>query len=55
MDVNELKQSVCAALDARRDALIVFGEDILAHPELGYKEHRTSEKMWQASMAASRP
>ena len=48
MDVNGLKKAACAAIEARHDALIAFGEDILAHPELGYKEHRTSEKVQQA-------
>lgn len=48
MDVNELKKAACAAIDAYHDTLIAFGEDILMHPELGYKEHRTSEKMQQA-------
>lgn len=48
MDVNGLKKAACAAIDMHHNALIAFGEDILAHPELGYKEHRTSGKVRQA-------
>lgn len=48
MDIKALKEAACAEIDAHREALIAFGEDILAHPELGYKEHRTSEKVRQA-------
>ena len=44
MTKDELKQKVCAAIDARGKELIEFGDDILAHPELGYKETRTSAK-----------
>lgn len=45
MDVTELKRHACAAIDAYADTVIAFGEDILAHPELGYKEFRTSRKL----------
>jgi amidohydrolase len=31
------------AIDKRKDEIIAIGEDIFAHPELGYKEFRTSE------------
>lgn len=48
MDVLELKRRACAAIDAYADTVIAFGEDILAHPELGYKEFRTSQQLRKA-------
>jgi len=42
MHATQLKERICQAIDARRDAIIAIGEDILRHPELGYKEHRTA-------------
>ncbi|MDP2872211.1 MAG: hypothetical protein Q8P31_06725 [Bacillota bacterium] len=45
MTRDELKERVCAAIDARGPELIRFGEDIFAHPELGYKEFRTADKV----------
>lgn len=48
MDVSELKLRACAAIDTYADAIIAFGEDILAHPELGYKEVRTSRQLRKA-------
>lgn len=41
-DVQELKARVCAAIDAHRDEIYALAEDIRLHPELGYKEQRTS-------------
>jgi len=43
MRANHLKERVRGAIDARRDAVIALGEDVLRHPELGFKEHRTAE------------
>lgn len=40
--MQELKQAVCAAIDAKQEEIIAIGEDILRHPELGYREVRTS-------------
>ena len=42
MDKQQMKQALCAAIDNRRDEIVAIGEDIFAHPELGYKETRTS-------------
>lgn len=42
---DELKESVWGAIDRRADEIIEFGRDIFAHPELGYKEHRTAGKV----------
>ncbi|MGI6163246.1 MAG: amidohydrolase [Bacillota bacterium] len=45
MNKEECKKAVCAAIDARKDEIIAFGEDIFAHPELAYRETRTSQKV----------
>ena len=42
MEIQEIKEKVCRAIDARRDEIIAIGEDVRAHPELGFKEHRTA-------------
>ncbi len=43
MTKDVLKQAVIEAIDAHRDQIIQVGETIAAHPELGYKEFRTTE------------
>lgn len=45
MNANELKQKACEVIDMHRDEIIALGEDIFRHPELGYKETRTSQLM----------
>lgn len=47
-DVQTLKQAACAAIDANAEQLIAFGKDILANPELGFKETRTGAKVQAA-------
>ncbi len=42
MNKEQIKQAVCAAIDAHAEEIIAIGDDIFAHPELGYKEVRTS-------------
>lgn len=42
LDKQEMKQAVCAAIDKRKGQIISIGQDIYAHPELGYKETRTA-------------
>ncbi len=37
-----MKNRVYGAIDAHRDDIIRIGETVLRHPELGYKEHKTS-------------
>ncbi len=39
---QELKDRVCAAIDARRSDLLAIAEDILHHPETGFREVRTA-------------
>lgn len=38
MQLNELKNKVCAAIDQRRDEIITIGKYLFNNPELGYKE-----------------
>ena len=40
--LQEIKQRVCAAIDAHSDEIKAIGEDIRLHPELGFKEFRTA-------------
>ena len=42
MTKEELKGRCSALIDARKEEIIALGEDIFAHPELGFKEERTS-------------
>jgi amidohydrolase len=43
MTKEELKQRCAAIIDENKDAIIAIGEEIFAHPELGFKEKRTSQ------------
>lgn len=43
MDREKLKQQVCEAVDRRGAEIIEIGEDIMRHPELGFKEFRTAQ------------
>ena len=45
MTKEELKQQVCQAIEKRADEIKAFGESVFAEPELGYKEHKTSQKV----------
>ena len=40
-----LKETVCRSIDENRDRIIGVGEAIMDDPELGFKEHRTAEKV----------
>ena len=42
MDKHGLKQRVFETIDGRADEIIAIGEKIRRHPELGFKEVRTS-------------
>jgi amidohydrolase len=43
MTKEQLKQRCAAIIEENKDAIIAIGEDIFAHPELGFKEKRTSQ------------
>tara|TARA_Y100000758_G_scaffold261730_1_gene200104 strand:+ start:3384 stop:4721 length:1338 start_codon:yes stop_codon:yes gene_type:complete len=40
-----LKETVCQSIEENRDRIIGVGEAIMDDPELGFKEHRTAEKV----------
>ena len=42
-DISAIKRRVCDEIEKRKDKIIEIGNDIFMHPELGYKEYRTSE------------
>src|SRR6266540_645739 len=42
MDKNELKQQIFDAIDRKADDIIGLGQRIRSHPELGFKETKTS-------------
>ena len=42
MDLRALKQEVCDAIDASRDALLRLSREIHAHPELAFEERRAA-------------
>ena len=42
---EEVKQRVCEAIVANQDRLRALASAIMEEPELGYKEHKTSEKV----------
>jgi len=39
MDIQELKQKIIKVIEDNSKAIILVGEKIYNHPELGYKEH----------------
>lgn len=43
MEKEELKRLVCKEIDRQREKIFEIGDDIFAHPELGFKEIRTSK------------
>ncbi|MFP4200127.1 MAG: amidohydrolase [Clostridia bacterium] len=47
MDKETAKNKVMEAIDASADRLTNFADDIWAHPELGYKEYRTAQKVME--------
>jgi len=45
MSKEELKQRVCATIDAERDKIIGFADWVLRHPETAFRETQTSAKV----------
>ncbi len=45
MSRDDLKKKVCDAIEKRADEIHELGEDILRHPELGFKETRTAGRV----------
>ena len=44
MDVTTLKQKVIEAVDSSRETILEMGKDFFEHPELGYREERTTAR-----------
>ena len=42
---DELKRRVCEEIDRRADSISGLGEEIMDHPELGFKEVRTAQRV----------
>lgn len=43
MNKENLKKLCLQSIDAHKEDIITLGEDIFRHPELGFKERRTSQ------------
>jgi len=42
---ESLKKDVCETIDSARDRIVEIGEAIMDAPELGFKEHRTADRV----------
>lgn len=45
--LDAIEQRICDLIDAQKEKLIAFGEDIWSHAELGFQEYRTADKFAQ--------
>lgn len=54
-DRESLKREACQAIDARRERIVGEGEAIMDAAELGFKEHRTAERVKQVFRQANLP
>lgn len=45
MDRAALKRQICEAVDRRSSEIFEIGDDIMRHPELGFKEYRTAKQV----------
>ena len=48
MDKQTLKQRCCEAIDQNRDTVFALADDIYRHPEMGFREFRSTNKMKEA-------
>jgi amidohydrolase len=46
--MHELKTKVASIIDAHAQALTHFGNDVFAHPEIGFREERTATRIAEA-------
>ncbi len=46
MDIVEIKKRICEEIDKNKDKIIATGEEIYKNPELGYKESKTTETVY---------
>lgn len=45
--MDKIEDKIIKLIDNNRDEIIAFARDIYNHPELGYKEKRTSQKVYE--------
>lgn len=45
--MDKIEERIIKIIDENREEIIDFAQDIYKHPELGYKEYRTSEKVYE--------
>lgn len=45
--MDKIEEKIIKLIDENRDKIIEFANDIYTHPELGYKEKRTSQKVYE--------
>ncbi|MDD6794055.1 MAG: amidohydrolase [Clostridiaceae bacterium] len=45
--MDKIEEKIIKLIDNKKDKIIDFARDILKHPELGYKEKRTAEKVYE--------
>ena len=46
--MDQIEQKICARIDAHKDEIIAFAQDLWTHAELGFQEHRTAGKFAEA-------
>src|SRR5690349_18256316 len=51
--IESLKQAVCARIDERRRDIVALSAEVLAHPESGYREQATAQRVAQRLAAMS--
>ena len=42
--MDQIEQKICERIDAHKDEIIAFAQDLWTHAELGFQEHRTAGK-----------
>ncbi len=48
MTLDDLKARACAAIDAQRDTIVGIAKEIAGHPETGYREVKTAQRVARA-------
>lgn len=49
--MDRTEEKICRLIDAHREEIIAFGQDLWTHAELGFQEHRTAGKFAAAMRA----
>ena len=45
--MDKIEEKIIKLIDDNRDKIIEFAREVYSHPELGYKEKRTSQKVYE--------